>query len=81
MVFLSSREVLTSYGKIRFFCRLLAKGLLLLVLTALLNRPDDALAVTSPFYLVCLAVCREGSKVHKLSDPGVWVILCAERGY
>ena len=45
MVFLSSREVLTSHGKIRFFCRLLAKGLLLLVLTALLNRPDDALAV------------------------------------
>lgn len=81
MVFLSSREVLTSHGKMRFCYRLLAKGLLLFLLTALLNMPDDALAVTSLFYLVCLAVCREGSKVHKLSDPVVWVILCAERGY
>ena len=81
MVFLSSREVLTSHGKIRFFYRLLAKGLLLFVLTALLNRHGDALAVTSPFYLVCLAVCREGSKVHNLSDPVVWVILYIERGY
>lgn len=49
MVFLSSREVLTSHGKIRFFYRLLAKGLLLFVLTALLNRPGEALAVISPF--------------------------------
>lgn len=48
MVFLSSREVLTSHGKSRFFYRLLAKGLLLFVLTALLNRPGEALAVTSP---------------------------------
>lgn len=82
MVFLSSREVLTSHGKIRFFYRLLAKGLLLFVLTALLNMPGEALAVTSPF-LSRLSGCfaERGRKFINSRDPVVWVILCAERGY